>query len=710
MALTSILPLVVAVILCLPIALSVISERVDRAVTRVAIRAFGGYIDEFRREHPDRQIVLRMAQFPVTYREYGSKTMAYAAIAAIVASILGLYVSWALLLALAVDPETIREAVPGPVEFLANLGGIPALSPWELFTLFLLACSTLGAVTGALTYWLRWWYPSYVADNRSRNIETALPSTIAFIYALSKSGMSFPEVIRIVAQHESTYGEAATEFTVAVRHIDTFGVDIVTALQHMGRHSPSAQFSEFTENLVSVLQSGHSLSAFLERQYHEYQDEAESQQERVLELLATLAEAYVTVFVAGPLFLITILVVIGISVGGTVEPLQALIYLVLPLGNLVFVIYLSTTTNSLLPGGSTPEKPEIQRPAIADDSAIQSDGGLDLPERTRMEANLERLAYQRRIKTLRDRFATPIATLLERPNLTLLITVPIALLAIAWQLPSAIAGFDVGGIEAVFSSDRRIALQWDMHSFDVTAIENVVIGSMLFVLVTFSIFYELHRRRINAIEASIPDLLDRLASVNEAGRSMILAIDHVRDSDLGQLGDELDRVWADVQWGADLTTALKRFEARVRTRAVSRVVTLLTEAMNASGNLSTVLRIASNQAAADRRLKRERGQVMVQYMVVVYVAFLVFLFIIAILALYLLPSVPVGADAPDAQGFGGITEAEMEAYEVLFYHATVVQGLLSGLIAGQLSTGDIRAGAKHAAVLVTLAVIMFAFI
>ena len=690
LATTTAVPLVLAALLCLPIVLAFVSERVDRVLTRTAIRLFGGYIDKFRTEHPDRQRALRAAQFPTTYREYGSTTMLYAAVAAVVGSILGLYLIWGVLLLLAIEPATMQEALPGPLEFLAHLGGLPELSVWELFGLVALACFTLGAITGTLTYWLRWWFPSYVADARARRIEAALPSTIAFVYALSRSGMAIPDVIRIVARQESTYGEAATEFQLAVRQMDTFGVDVVTALQEMGRRSPSSQFGEFTENLVSVLQSGQSLSDFLERQYQEYQDEAEAQQERTLGLLGTLAEAYVTVLVAGPLFLITILFVIGISVGGTIGPLQVLIYAILPLGNLVFVIYLSMVTDSLIPGHSSPPEPEIVVPDAR--SALRSDGGTGTASAAASSrANLERLRYYRRIQRLRRAASNPLSTLLERPSLTFAFTVPIAAGAVLWRLPEAITA----------------------DGLDVTVIDNVVAVATLFVLSTFAVCYELHRRRVDAIEAAVPDLLDRLASVNDAGTSIVTSIDRVRESDLGPLGDELDRVWADMQWGSDLTTALLRFEYRVRTRAVSRVVTLLTEAMNASGNLGTVLRIGARQAAADRRLKRERAQVMVEYMIVVYVSFLVFLFIVTVLTVYLLPNLPVNgveADVGDVSGIGGFSAVDVGVYETLFYHATLVQGLLSGLIAGQLSTGDVRSGAKHAAAMIALSLLLFGVI
>src|SRR6056297_1145913 len=138
--------------------------------------------------------------------------------------------------------------------------------------------------------------------------------------------------------------------------------------------------------------------------------------------------------------------------------------------------------------------------------------------------------------------------------------------------------------------------------------------------------------------------------------------------------------------------------------------------MNASGNLATTLRIAARQATADRRLERERKRAMVEYTVVVYVSFLVFLFIIAVLAGYLIPNLPTSGSelttgtGTDLGGLGGLSDVSSEAYTTLFYHATLVQGLLSGLIAGQLSTGDLRAGAKHAAVMIGLALLVFAVV
>ncbi|ELZ12696.1 type II secretion system F domain-containing protein [Halovivax asiaticus JCM 14624] len=695
----ALLPLAVAVLCTLPFALAQVIPSVDRVLTRLSIHAFGDYVDEFRSEHPQRQAALRAAHAPASYREYGARSFVYALLGGFVGSVTGVYLIWAVLTGLSIDAATLRSSLPDLLAPLSAIAAVGNATPATLLGLLLVSGLTLGVVFGGITYWLRWWYPGYVASRRARAIEASLPSTVAFCYALSRSGMEFTEAIRIVARNGDAYGQAAAEFDVAVTNMDAFGMDVTAALQLMGRRTASDQFREFTENLVSVLQSGHSLSEFLERQYHDYQEEAESQQESILNMLATLAEAYVTVLVAGPLFLITILVVIGFSVGDTVDSLRAVIYVILPFGNLAFVVYLSTVTDSINPGRSNqPSEGALgpgSRATLPDGGSVVTgasalgDGHVD-PVDGSLSPTRHRLAIYERLRWVRGVLASPFRTLLDRPDRLLWVTLPLAAVIVLLLIPRA--------LEA-----------------GITAIEDALVVLALVVMGSYAVVYERHRYRISAIERAVPDLLDRLSSVNEAGMSVIASVDRVRQSDLGVLDDELDRVWADVRWGADLQTSLWRFEHRVRTRAVSRMVTLLTEAMNASGDLATVLRIASRQASADLRLDRERKQVMTEYMVVVYVSFLVFIFIIAVLSAYLLPSLPTESvtEATGQQLDGPIAAlgtTDTDVYMTLFYHATVIQGATSGFVAGQLASGDLRSGAKHATLMTFIAFVLFTLV
>jgi flagellar protein FlaJ len=152
----------------------------------------------------------------------------------------------------------------------------------------------------------------------------------------------------------------------------------------------------------------------------------------------------------------------------------------------------------------------------------------------------------------------------------------------------------------------------------------------------------------------------------------------------------------------------------------SRAVALVTNAMHASGDIGPVLRIAADESRATWSLRRERRQVMLTYLIVIYISFLVFLGIIASLSVSFIPAVEEAAvsgaggasEVPGApSGPTGITdglgEIDSFAYEQLFFHAAAVQAVCSGLVAGQLGEGSVKDGVKHVVVLLALTLVTF---
>ena len=683
----------IALFLGVLLVLTPLIKRFNRGFTRIAVAVFGMYVAKAGRKKERRERLLRAAHFPTTYRMYASKTILYAVLSALIGGIVGMYLVWGVLRVFALQPSELRESLPEAFEFLADFAGIETLPPSQLAVLFIVSSLTLGAIAGLVVYTLRWWYVKSYASARERQIEATLPQVIAFMYALSRSGMEFPQVMRILSEHQRVYGAAAEEVQVAVRHMDVFGQDTISAVRTMSGRTSSEMFNEFAENLASVLQSGRNLEEFLERQYEEFQEEAENQQDQLLTQLATLAEVYVTVFVAGVLFTITILIIIGIAGAETLIPTQVLVYLGIPLGNLAFLLYL----DSIMQGfGQAREvkKPEevvsglrdVERTAA--DSRIP-DGGVTT-ESSDPQENAKRLMLYKRLQRVKEILGNPKEVLIESPEKILYATVPLAVLVTGVRIYTA-------------------------GTLNPAVIDDYLVQAALFVIGTFAVVYEIHRRRIEAIEAVIPDFLARLANVNQAGMSIIDSIDRTRRSDLGALNPEIDRLWADIKWGSTIETGLQRLEYRVHTQTVSRVVALITNAMNASGNISRVLSIAAKQAREDRLLKRERKQEMLTYLVVIYIAFGVFLMIILAFEQVLLPSLPEEGLVPDTEDgqapipatgiVGQVGAADIDAFSLVFVHAALIQAIANGFIAGQMSRGDLRSGALHATILLALAYI-----
>jgi flagellar protein FlaJ len=702
MAVIWLVPLAFAIALVSPLFVERYHEPTHTQISQVALALFGDYVGESTPRHRVQQRKLRAAHVGTTHRVYASRTLLYSLLFGISGSVVGVYAAALLLWALHITGSVIREALPPALGFLAGLTHVQDLGGGDLFVLLLVSSGTLGALLAAGTYWLRWRLLDQRAKTRATEIEATLPRTIAFVYALSRSGMAFPAILATLTQHRRVYGEAAAEVGVAVREMETFGTDVLTALDRMAERSPSEGLSEFGENLAAVLGSGRSISSFLHEQYDRYQKEAASQQSQYLELLATFAEAYVSLLVVGPLLLITILAVVGLVLQDTLRMLRIVVYLAVPTLSLAFVLYIDSVTTTLTDAGSTTHlgtrDPPGSAGGVTDVPAgpTRTDGGADASA-DRWQVSRERLQaytdFERTVSWLRQ----PGRAVLRNPWASFLLTVPLGL---AW------VAFQAGSVPL----DPLGALR---------AIDTPVVEALLFALVVYTGVYEWDKRRLQAIERAVPDFLERFASVNDAGASVVASFERLAHSEMGALTPELQRTWRDVEWGADVQTALRRMDRRIQSATVSRATTLATNAMSVSGDIGPVLEIAADEARATRRLRRERSQEMLTYLVVIYISFLVFIAIIGALTVSFVPAIEAAGlegsagglpEGVSAGALGGIQNVDTGAYELLFFHTAVIQAVCSGLVAGQLGEGRVADGVKHAVVLLLFTLVTFAVI
>jgi len=669
------------------------SDRIAHTTNRVGRVLF----DRFVSSNAERERRIEAAYIGTTYRTYATTTVLYAVLGLLAGGIAGAYVVAGVLAIF----ETIVQALAGlPRTITTPLGIRPdyrlVLSSEARWLVIAAGGVATGILTGLVAYAMRWQLPASDAAVRRRGINEGLSRMTAFMYALSRGGMEFPQILRTLTDNREVYGETANEMSIAVREMDLFGRDMITALRRMSRRTPSEQFKTFSENLTSVLQSGSDLPTFLEEQYERFRREAEERQEDVLELLATIAEGYVTVLVAGMLFLITILLVFGLTTTNTLWILQLLIYIIIPLSNAGFAVFLQQKLDALgiarRTGGDVLDRLTASTPVASLPAGRRlPDGGLADrrdPDNRRVLAQFDKVARVKRV------LGNPLETFLWNPTKLLWITVPIALLAVLVRAPAA---FQADGVA-------------------VRVLDDILIQSVLFVLVTYAVVRQLYKRRIDRIEAATPELLERLASLNEAGMSVVEGFGRVRGSDLGVLTPEVERIWRDIEYGSNIDDALVRFGRRVRTTAITRVVTLLTNAMRASGEMGPVLRIAAEQARTEVGLRQQRRRQMVTYLIVIYVSFFVFLVIIAAVNEVLVPSLPDGVPTPDGNvnrigtnvdAFSRFGEVNAASYTLVFFHAAAIQAACAGFIAGQLGEGSLRDGAKHAALMLTVAYVAF---
>jgi flagellar protein FlaJ len=693
--------LVVVLLLALWIA-SKLSPQVDQTLNRVSMVLFRRFVSaDFKRQRR-----VESAYLETTYRNYAAKTLLFAAMAFVVGAILGAYAIAAVLLFLEPIVDVLSQ-LPGDITSQFGVSGdfefsLTVQARWIL----LIAASSIifGSIAAGISYGIRWWLPSSTAEVRKRSIDEGLTRTTAFMYALSRGGMEFPQILRTLTAHQGIYGETAREMSVAVREMDMFGRDMITALRRMSSRTPSEQFKTFSENLTSVLQSGSNLSSFLEEQFKRFRRESEERQQDLLELLSTIAEGYVTILVAGMLFFITILLIFGLTISDTLTFLQLIVYALIPLGNAGFALLVQQQLDQFgISGVGTESGIEALRERnLATPSSVlprkevenaRSDGGYTEPQE---RGNRRMMVLHDRLYRVKNALRNPVEIVFWNPSNLLWVTVPIALAMFLLRAPAALAAEGVS----------------------IRIIDDLIVQSILFVVFTYAIVRYFYKRHITQIEKATPEFLERLASLNEAGMSVVQAVDRVRGTDIGVLSPEIDRIWRDLQYGSTVDDAFVRFGRRVRTTAIARVVTLLTNAMRASGNMGPVIRIAAEQHRAELSLRRQRRQQMFTYLVVIYIAFLVFMVIIIAINEMLVPNIPTGSpiDSSELESlgaggafgeFGGVNQA---AYTLTFFHAALIQAVCAGFVAGQLGEGSLRDGAKHAAVMLAMAYFLFIFL
>ena len=180
--------------------------------------------------------------------------------------------------------------------------------------------------------------PGIEKNNRSIKINLTLHNAVAYMYAMRRGGAQLMTIFRSLSDRANIYGEVALEFRQIVRDAEFFGYDVVSAIRHLSETTPSEKLKNFLEDLLSVIESGGDMGEFLSTRVRMYQEEARFEQRQFLNVLSIVAESYVTLFVAGPLFLIIIMVVMGMMGGPAVLQLALVTYAIMPIGSLVFIL------------------------------------------------------------------------------------------------------------------------------------------------------------------------------------------------------------------------------------------------------------------------------------------------------------------------------------------------------------------------------------
>lgn len=232
----------------------------------------------------------------------------------------------------------------------------------------------------------------------------------------------------------------------------------------------------------------------------------------------------------------------------------------------------------------------------------------------------------------------------------------------------------------------------------------------------YSIFSWWRNKRINELETKFASFLSDLAEYWKVGISMTAAVKTLARGDYGAMTKEIRKMNAQVSWGIAFNEVLHQMSERVKTRLVTRSVSLIEEANLAGGKISDVLESAAKDASEIKWLEAERTKAVYMYVVVIYIAFGVYLAVIAVIVALFLPAIigssadaeetedaegSAGGEAADGGGMAGLGTKKISASKLsfIFFSSVIVQCVGNGFMAGMMGEGKLSAGLRHVVVM-----------
>ncbi|MFC7226274.1 type II secretion system F family protein [Salinirubellus salinus] len=634
---------------------------------------------------------LAEARMPQTVEIYLSRSLAVGVLVGGALWLVGLLLGWLLVQILFADgaPLFLNLPVGEQTAQLLNTLKIPFI---VIVTGLVFGSIGFGMGFGSMVA-----RPYLTADARKREINVLLSDSVSFMYALSVGGLNQLEILEAMAKAEDTYGEVAREFQSIVLETQYFDTDYRTAVRNQALQTPSDELSQFLTDMLSIINSGGDMEGFLEDQKEKQMRTSKQEQEMVLETLELFGEMFMTLSLF-PLLLIIILVIMSMLGEAQTMLLYGTVYGLIPLIGAGFLVLVSTVVQDEVGDGYLEAGDgELQSAA---ESSRMFDLGL-------VENYTGRGSIFDRIKDREGTYET--MELLRQPHLFFR-DHPLAVLAVTVPATVVLLGFSVAANFAPLSLDGMIA--------------NPVRGTFFWFYVPLyvnflplMIFREWNVRSRNGITNKLSDNLRKLSSANDTGMTLLESIKVVSETSSGKLADEFETMYAKVNYGTSLRTALREFNNKYHIPRLARTVKLISKAQEASSQITSVLTTAAQASENQDDILRDRKSRTRMQVVIIIMTYMTLLGVMAILKIKFLDVMAGLASQASGSGGGGGAgggqfggNVDTDLLTLLFFHAVTLQAVISGFIAGYIRDVSIMAGVKFAVVLPTFALVVFLFI
>ena len=182
--------------------------------------------------------------------------------------------------------------------------------------------------------------PAARSKKRGRKIDKRISGAMSFISAMASANVPVDVIFKELSK-QTVYGEVAKEAEWITRDTELLGVDILTAVRRAAQRSPSAKLQDFLQGVVTTSTSGGQLKPYFLLKAEQFEKEDRLEMRQKMETLGMLAESFVTVVVAFPLFLVVIMAIMALisktGSGFVLMLLYVVVGLMIPLSQFGFI-------------------------------------------------------------------------------------------------------------------------------------------------------------------------------------------------------------------------------------------------------------------------------------------------------------------------------------------------------------------------------------
>ena len=182
--------------------------------------------------------------------------------------------------------------------------------------------------------------PASMAKKRGKKIDKRISGSMSFISAMASADVPVDVIFKELSK-QTIYGEVAKEAEWITRDTELLGLDILTAIRKAAQRSPSNKFQDFLQGVVTTSTSGGQLKPYFLVKAEQFEKEDRLDMRKNMETLGMLAESFVTVVVAFPLFLVVIMAIMALisktGSGFVVTLLYVVVALMIPMSQFGFI-------------------------------------------------------------------------------------------------------------------------------------------------------------------------------------------------------------------------------------------------------------------------------------------------------------------------------------------------------------------------------------